>query len=110
MKLKRKRLPPVTGTEQKEHNDHRRWNLRLYIAGRTLKAAAAIANLHVICNEQLKGKYRLTVIDLAKDPELARMHQIIAVPTLVRTSPLPERFIIGDLSNTERLLAGLDIA
>ncbi len=85
------------------------WELRLYVAGHTQKSLAAIANLHKICDEHLKGRYRIEVIDLAKQPQLAAGDQILAVPTLVRSLPPPLRRIIGDLSNTERVLVGLDI-
>jgi circadian clock protein KaiB len=86
-----------------------RWELRLYIAGQTQKSVAAFANLKRICEEYLKGKYRLEVIDLLKNPQLARGDQILAVPTLVRKVPEPMRKIIGDLSNEERVLVGLDV-
>ncbi len=86
-----------------------KWILRLYIAGQTPKAVTAFNNLKLICEEQLKGKYRIEVIDLLKNPRLARDNQILAIPTLVRKLPLPVRNIIGDLSNTERVLVGLDL-
>jgi circadian clock protein KaiB len=86
-----------------------RWNLQLYVAGKNAKSVTALKNLTVICEEQLHGNYRINVIDLHKKPLLARACQIVAVPTLVRTSPLPVRNIIGDLSNTERVLAGLEL-
>lgn len=85
------------------------WNLRLYVAGQTPKSIAAFANLTKICEEHLKGKYRIEVIDLFQNPQLARGDQILAVPTLVRKLPVPVRKIIGDLSNTERVLVGLDL-
>jgi len=85
------------------------WQLRLYVAGHTPKSLAAFANLHKICDEHLKGRYRLEVIDLMRQPQLAAGDQILAVPTLVRSLPLPLRKILGDLSNTERVLVGLDI-
>ncbi|MHB1192990.1 MAG: circadian clock KaiB family protein [Longimicrobiales bacterium] len=86
-----------------------KWILRLYVAGQTPKAIAAFKNLTVICEEQLEGKYSIEVIDLLEHPQLARDHQILAVPTLVRELPEPVRNIIGDLSNTERVLVGLDL-
>jgi circadian clock protein KaiB len=86
-----------------------RWVLRLFIAGRSPKGVTALNNLKVICEEQLNGRYHIEVIDLLKTPLLARDHQILAIPTLIRRLPLPVRNIIGDLSNTERLLVGLDI-
>jgi circadian clock protein KaiB len=85
------------------------WELRLYIAGRTQRSVAAFANLERICEEHLKGKYRIEVIDLLKNPQLARGDQILAVPTLVRKLPQPVKKIIGDLSNEERVLVGLDV-
>jgi circadian clock protein KaiB len=86
-----------------------KWVLRLYVAGQTPKAVIAFNNLKLICEERLKGKYHIEVIDLLKKPQLARDNQILAVPTLVRKLPLPVRNIIGDLSNTERVLVGLDL-
>lgn len=85
------------------------WDLRLYIAGRTVRAAKALENLELICKEHLAGKYRVVVVDLLEKPRLARGDQIVAVPTLVRKLPTPVRKIIGDLSNTERVLIGLDV-
>jgi len=83
--------------------------LRLYIAGQTPKSIKAFANLKKICEEHLSGKYRIEVIDLVQNPQLAAGDQILAVPTLVRRLPEPVRRIIGDLSNTERVLVGLDV-
>ncbi len=85
------------------------WELRLYVAGQTSKSLTAFANLKKLCKEHLEGKYRLEVIDLLKDPQLARGDQILAIPTLVRKLPEPIKKIIGDLSNTERVLVGLDL-
>ncbi len=85
------------------------WELRLYVAGQTTKSVAAFANLKKICEEHLCGKYRIEVIDLLKNPQLAKGDQILAIPTLVRKLPVPVRKIIGDLSNTVRVLVGLDI-
>ncbi len=85
------------------------WNLRLYVAGQTPKSIAAFANLKKICEENLKGRYKIEVIDLLKNPQLAKGDQILAIPTLVRKLPVPVRKIIGDLSNTERVLVGLDL-
>jgi circadian clock protein KaiB len=85
------------------------WELRLYVAGQTPKALAAFSNLKKICEEHLAGKYRIEVIDLLENPQLARGDQIVALPTLVRKLPPPMRKIIGDLSNTERVLVGLDL-
>ena len=85
------------------------WTLRLYIAGETPKCKAALINLKKICEEQLRGKYKIEVIDLLVNPQLSKEHQILAIPTLVRKLPVPVRKIIGDLSNTERVLVGLDL-
>ncbi len=85
------------------------WQLRLYIAGQSAKALAAIANLERICEKRLKGRYTIEVVDLLKNPTLARGDQILAIPTLVRKLPPPVKKIIGDLSNTERVLVGLDL-
>lgn len=85
------------------------WDLRLYVAGQTARSAMAFANLKRICEENLAGKYRIEVVDLMKDPQLARGDQIIAIPTLVRKLPAPIKKIIGDLSNQERALVGLDL-
>jgi circadian clock protein KaiB len=83
--------------------------LRLYVAGLTPKSVAAFANLKKICEEHLSGAYEIEVIDLLENPQLARGDQILAIPTLVRKLPKPMRKIIGDLSNTERVLVGLDL-
>jgi circadian clock protein KaiB len=85
------------------------WELRLYVAGQTPKSMAAFANLKRICDEHMAGKYHIEIVDLLKDPALARGDQILAIPTLVRRLPQPIRKIIGDLSNTERVLVGLDV-
>jgi circadian clock protein KaiB len=86
-----------------------RWQLRLYVAGNTPKSAAALANLKRYCEEHLQGRYELEVIDLLVQPQLAAGDQILAIPTLVRKVPVPVRKIIGDLSNEEKVLVGLDI-
>ena len=85
------------------------WQLRLYVAGMTPRSMAAFANLKRICEEHLEGKYQIEVIDLMVNPQLAMGDQILALPTLVRKLPEPIKKIIGDLSNTERVLVGLDI-
>ena len=85
------------------------WELRLYVAGQTPKSLTAFANLKKICEEHLAGQYHIEVIDLLKQPQLARGDQILAIPTLVRKLPSPIKKIIGDLSNTERVLVGLDV-
>ena len=86
-----------------------KWVLKLYVAGQTPKSIAAFANLKKICEDHLCGEYRIEVIDLIENPRLAAGDQIIALPTLVRKLPAPVKKIIGDLSNTERVLVGLDI-
>lgn len=85
------------------------WELRLYVAGQTPKSITAFANLKKLCEEHLAGKYRIEVIDLLKNPQLAEGDQILAIPTLVRKLPQPLKKIIGDLSNTERVLVGLNM-
>ncbi|MBO3271275.1 circadian clock protein KaiB [Hymenobacter sp. NBH84] len=85
------------------------WELRLYVAGQTAKSVTALNNLQKYCERYLKGRYQLEVIDLLKNPQLAEGDQILAIPTLVRKVPSPIRRIIGDLSNQERVLVGLDI-
>lgn len=85
------------------------FDLRLYVAGQTPKAIRAFTNLQRICDEHLEGRYRIEVIDLLEDPQLGRGDQILALPTLVRRLPEPIKKIIGDLSNTERVLVGLDL-
>ena len=85
------------------------WELRLYVAGQTPNSMKALANLRKIAEEHLKGKYTIEVVDLLKNPQLAAGDQILAIPTLVRKLPEPIRKIIGDLSNTERVIVGLDI-
>lgn len=85
------------------------YNLRLYVAGQTPKSLAAIANLKKLCDQHLSGRYEIEIIDLMKNPALAQRHQIIAIPTLIRQLPEPLKRIIGDLSNSEKVLVGLDI-
>ena len=85
------------------------WQLRLYVAGQTPKSLTAFANLKQICEDHLKGRYDIEVIDLLEQPQLSRGDQILAIPTLVRKLPQPVRKIIGDLSDTERVLVGLDL-
>ncbi|NTV62098.1 MAG: circadian clock protein KaiB [Oscillochloris sp.] len=85
------------------------WTLRLYVAGQTPRSITAFINLKNICEEHLAGRYQIEVIDLLENPQLARGDQILAIPTLVRKLPAPVRKIIGDLSNTERVLIGLDL-
>ena len=108
--MKKLRRKPSNGrVSQSLKEDANRWNLRLYVAGQTPRSLTAFKNLKEICEEYLKGQYNIEVVDLMENPTLARGDQILAVPTLVRKLPQPIRKIIGDLSNTERVLVGLDI-
>jgi circadian clock protein KaiB len=91
------------------HADAKIWNLRLYVAGQTPKSLTAFANLKRLCEEHLKGRYTIEVIDLIKNPQLAQGDQILALPTLVRKIPAPIKKIIGDLPNTDRFLIGFDL-
>lgn len=95
--------------EAKEGQEEVVWVLRLYVAGQTQNSVKAFANLKKICEEHLKGRYKIEVIDLLENPQLAQGDQILAVPTLVRKLPPPVRKIVGDLSKTERVLVGLDL-
>ena len=94
---------------RKSANGKARMELRLYVAGQTPRSMAALANLRSFCEERIKDRYQTEVIDLLKKPQLASGDQILAVPTLVRRLPTPMRRIIGDLSNREKLLIGLDL-
>jgi circadian clock protein KaiB len=85
------------------------WKLRLYVAGQTPKSVTAFANLKKLCEEYLQGQYQIEIIDLLQHPELAKQDRILAIPTLVRQLPPPIRQIIGDLSNQEKVLLGLDL-
>ena len=105
-KTKKKRLISGKAAPQEKGS---KWELRLYVAGQTPRSLAALANLRIICEEHMKGEYILDVIDLLQNPHLAKGDQILAIPTLVRKLPEPMKKIIGDLSNTERVLVGLDI-
>ena len=89
--------------------DEERWELRLYVAGQSAKSIAAFANLRALCERYLPGKYDIEVVDLLEKPQLARGDQIVAIPTLVRKLPEPIRKIVGDLSNTEKTLVGLQL-
>jgi circadian clock protein KaiB len=97
---------------RKQHGEPARpkqWELRLYVAGQTARSVFALANLKRICEEHLKGQYHIEVVDVLKNPRLARGDQILALPTLVRKLPEPMKKIIGDLSNETRVLIGLDL-
>jgi circadian clock protein KaiB len=95
--------------KNKRNSSSEFWNLRLYVAGETTKSVSALSNLHAICEQHLKDKYRIEVVDLLKNPQLAGGDQILAIPTLVRRLPPPLKKIIGDLSKTEHVLVGLDL-
>jgi circadian clock protein KaiB len=99
----------VPGRAERGASGQALWELRLYVAGQTPKSLQAFANLKNICEEHLAGSYRIEVVDLLKNPQLARGDQILALPTLVRKLPEPVRKIIGDLSDRERVLVGLDL-
>jgi circadian clock protein KaiB len=103
-----RRAPGMIGRQNRPFNPAV-WELRLYVAGMTSTSIRAFENLKKLCEEHLDGTYRIQVVDLLERPTLARGDQIIAVPTLVRRLPTPVKKIIGDLSNTERVLVGLDL-
>ena len=104
-----KRKPPPKKKPVKSLPAPEVWILKLYVAGQTPKSIAAFANLKAICDEYLCGKYRIEIVDLLKNPTLAKGDQILAIPTLVRQLPPPVKKLIGDLANTERVLIGLDV-
>ena len=95
--------------EERQVENGKEYKLRLYVAGQTPKSLQAFANLKKICEEHLQGRYHIEVVDLLENPQLAKGDQILAIPTLVRRLPPPLRKIIGDLSDTERVLIGLDL-
>jgi circadian clock protein KaiB len=97
------------GSKGKDGPAVEKWELRLYTAGQTPKSLAAFRNLQKVCEQHLPGQYEIEVIDLLANPRLAKDHQIVAIPTLVRKLPNPIRKIIGDLSDVERTLVGLDL-
>jgi len=109
MKSKIEKSVKRTKEENPESTVNDKWVLRLYVAGQTPKALTAFTNLKKICEEQLKGKYSIEVIDLMINPQLGGEDQILALPTLVRKLPVPVRKIIGDLSDAEHVLVGLDL-
>ena len=100
---------PAMNSSNTSNTSDDTWILRLYVAGQTPKSVVARANLHRICEQHMPDRYHVDVIDLLENPQMAKGDQIIAIPTLVRDRPTPIRKIIGDLSNTERVLIGLDI-
>jgi circadian clock protein KaiB len=105
----KKRSNSAADAAQKGDENSGVWELRLYVAGKTPKSVAAFANVKKICEEHLPGRYSIEVVDLLEQPQLAAGHQIVAIPTLVRKLPQPLRKIVGDLSNTERTLVGLQL-
>jgi len=102
-------MPVFEGAAAMPARAEQTYELRLYVAGQTPKSVLALANLRHICETHLHGRYEIEVIDLMENPQLAQGDQILAVPTLVRRLPEPIKKIIGDLSNTERVLVGLDL-
>jgi circadian clock protein KaiB len=109
VKQEREHFEKKSGTSPQLRRKKKTYELRLYVAGETPKSITALANLQKICEEHLAGEYAIEVIDLVKNPHLASGDQILAIPTLVRKLPSPIRKIIGDLSNTERVLVGLNV-
>ena len=107
--MAQKEKPQMQDPDPGEQTVEKTWELRLYVAGQTPKSIEAFINLKRICEEHLAGQYHIEVIDLLENPRLARGDQILAIPTLVRKLPTPIKKIIGDLSNTERVLVGLDL-
>ncbi len=109
MNIEHEKSNTIRQKERSVKSENPKWDLNLYVVGQTPKAVTAINNLKLICEEQLKGNYQIKVIDLLQNPHIAHDDQIVAIPTLVRKLPLPERNIIGDLSNRERVLVGLGL-
>lgn len=109
MKRDRKKPQPLAKAIASGMADPDVWELRLYVAGKTARSVAAVENLTRLCEEHLAGKYRIEVVDLVRHPQLAKGDQIVAIPTLVRKLPEPIRKVIGDLSNVERTLVGLQL-
>ena len=109
MKRDRSEPQPLEAVAATTSADPEVWELRLYVAGKTAKSVAAFENLTRLCEEHLPGKYKIEVVDLLIHPQLARGDQIVAIPTLVRKLPAPIRKVIGDLSNVERTLVGLQL-
>jgi circadian clock protein KaiB len=102
-------MPPSEHVATRSARAGEAYSLRLYVAGQTPKSVLALTNLQQICDEHLEGRYEIEIVDLLQNPQLARGDQILAVPTLVRRLPSPIKKIIGDLSNTDRVLVGLDL-
>ena len=107
--MKGNESPETWDTMEEPANGQEIWELRLYVAGQTPKSITAFGNLKKLCEEHLRGRYRIEIIDLLQQPQLAAGDQIVAIPTLVRKLPAPLRKIVGDLRNTERTLVGLNL-
>ena len=107
--LKMNKTPAGKKKQAKKAPREEMWILKLYVAGQTPKSIAAFANLNKICDEHLAGRYRIEIVDLLKNPKLAKGDEIVAIPTLVRHLPPPVKKIIGDLANTQRVLVGLNL-
>lgn len=106
---KKKIIKPLRNKKPTKSKTPKKWILRLYVAGQTPKCLIAFENLKKICEDYLQDIYKIEIIDLLKKPQLARNDQILAIPTLVKKNPTPLRKIIGDLSNVENVLVGLDV-
>ena len=102
-------MTTITNPDKLQSDAEEKWELRLYTAGQTPKSVTAFANLKKLCEEHLKGRYTIEVIDLTRNPQLAAGDQIVAIPTLIRKLPEPLRRIVGDLRDTERTLVGLQL-
>ena len=103
-------MPAEQNASEPPPPDGDKWTLRLYVAGDSPKSRTALANLRRLCEQHLQGRYEIEVIDLVKEPQLAKAHQILAIPTLVRKLPEPVRRVIGDLSDADKALLLLDVA
>ncbi|MHB1049686.1 MAG: circadian clock KaiB family protein [Bacteroidota bacterium] len=109
MTLKQEKQKNARQKDFSAEKPKQQWVLNLYVAGKNQKAVTALKNITTICEDLLKGRYRIEVIDLLKHPLIARKKQILALPTLMRNAPLPVKKIIGDLSDTEKVLQGLNL-
>jgi circadian clock protein KaiB len=109
MKIKRKKTSTEEFEKAAAKQDRAKYVLRLYVTGMTPKSTQAIANVQKLCERHLAGRYELKVIDIYQQPQLAKREQIIATPTLIKKLPLPLRKLIGDMSDTERFLVGIDL-
>jgi circadian clock protein KaiB len=106
---KKAKAPARKASASRTSGDSERWTLRLYVAGQTPRSITAFSNLKRICEDRLAGRYTIEVIDLARQPHMAQSDQIIAIPTLVRKLPEPIKRVVGDLSNIERVLVGMEL-